>query len=174
MTLEEKMCAWQNGDEEAFTSLYEALSPSLYAFVFRYTREEPFSLDIVHDAFEQLCKAKNDYDVRKGTVKSYVFQIAYRQMVNKLNRRKRLRRFLPFLVPQREYNFSYEEKTVVQEAISKLSEKHRAVILLTYYENLTQQEIAQVLQIEVGTVKSRLHRAKQQLKRWLEEDEDDR
>lgn len=167
---EELLEAYKKGEIEAFNMLYHNLYETLYCFLFRYTREEQLSMDIVHDTFERLQKTLHSYDVEKGTVKSYLFQIAYRLMVNKLNRRKKWQTFFPFLVPSSNAQFTSDEKLVVQEAIAKLPEKQRGVILLTYYHDLPQEEIAQILSIPIGTVKSRLHNAIKFLKEELKED----
>ena len=58
----------------------------------------------------------------------------------------------------------------IRQAIANLPEKQRAVILLAYYEDLAQEEIAQILSIPVGTVKSRLHNGIKSLKVALEGD----
>ena len=167
---EEWMIDFQNGEKEGFAVLYERLHEPLYAFLFRYTKEQQLSVDLVHDAFETLQKKKHDFDREKGTVKSYLFQIAYRILLNKLNRRKRWRTILPFLVPTQVQLISPDEKMAIQQAIANLPEKQRAVILLAYYEDLPQEEIAQILSIPVGTVKSRLHNGIKSLKEALEED----
>jgi len=62
-----------------------------------------------------------------------------------------------------------EETIVIQAAISNLPDKQRAVILLAYYDDLPMDDIAQILSIPVGTVKSRLHHAMKTLKLELKE-----
>lgn len=167
---EEWMAAYQQGNQEAFAILYERLYESLYSFLFRYTREEQLSIDTVHDTFEVLQKTSINFNCNKGTVKSYVFQIGYRLLLNKLNRRKKWRTLLPFLIPTEVTRFSTEEKMTIQQAIAALPEKQRAVILLAYYHDLPQDEIAHILSIPVGTVKSRMHAAMKSLKEQLKGD----
>lgn len=159
---------WQQGNEEAFEQIYTAFHRPVYAFIYRYTRDEPFSVDIVQDTFLRLQTHKHQYVSSKGTLKSYLFQIAYRLMVNKLNRRKKWRSLLPFLVPSQECTLHPAEKLTVQQAVSGLPDLQRAVILLYYYHDLPQKEIADILHIPLGTVKSRRHQAIQTLKTHLE------
>ena len=166
------MEVYKNGGIEGFEQLYSLLYEPLYCFLFRYTREEQLSIDIVQDTFERLQYIKQDFDQQKGTVKAFLFQIAYRLMINKLNRRKKWRTLFPFLVPTESRRLSADEKLTVQEAILQLPEKQRAVILLVYYHDLPQEEIAQILSIPLGTVKSRLHNAIKTLKEELKEDFD--
>lgn len=95
-------------------------------------------------------------------------------MINKLNRRKKWRTLLPFLVPIQEKEFSHEDRLTVREAILKVPEEQRAVLILSYYHDMQQKEIAEVLDIPVGTVKSRLHNGIKKLKQLLEVDEIER
>lgn len=168
-TNEQLMEQFQHGNIEALSVLYERLHEPLYCFLFRYTKDEQLSVDTVHDTFEVLQKKKLDFHSEKGTVKSYLFQIGYRLLINKLNRRKRWQTLLPFLVPTEKKQLQTEETLVIQAAISNLPDKQRAVILLAYYDDLPMDDIAQILSIPVGTVKSRLHNAMKTLKLELKE-----
>ena len=169
LTNEELMQQVQTGNIEALGVLYERLHEPLYCFLFRYTKEEQISIDTVHDAFEILQKKHQHYNAALGTVKSFLFQIAYRHLINKLNRRKRWQTLLPFLVPIPKKALQTDDKLMIQQAIAKLPDKQRAVILLAYYEDLPLEEIALILSIPTGTVKSRLHKAIQVLKIELKE-----
>lgn len=73
--------------------------------------------------------------------KTYLFQIGYRLMINKLNRRKKWRTLFPFLVPIQEKEFSHEDRLTVREAILKVPEEQRAVLILSYYHDMQQKEL---------------------------------
>ncbi|WP_139785699.1 RNA polymerase sigma factor [Cytobacillus gottheilii] len=165
------MIAYQNGNKAALDDIYMLLKPSLYSFIFRYSRDEQLSIDIVQDTFVKLQHNKHDYDPKKGKLKSYLFQISYRLMITKLNRRNKWRSLLPFLSPLPKEEWHHSDRMTIREAVAKLPEKQRAVILLFYYHDMSQDEIAKILEIPQGTVKSRLHRAITSLKEELEEDE---
>ncbi|RDW17102.1 RNA polymerase subunit sigma-70 [Oceanobacillus arenosus] len=165
------MIAYQNGDNEALEAIYTLLKPSLYSFIFRYSRDEQLSIDIVQDTFVKLQRNKHDYNPSKGKLKSYLFQIAYRLMITKLNRRKRWRNLFPFLTPIQTEQFHQSDRITIREAITKLPEIQRTVVLLFYYHDMPQEEIAKILEIPKGTVKSRLHTAIKRLKEELEGDE---
>ena len=167
---DELMIAYQDGDNEALEGIYTLLKQPLYSFIFRYSRDEQLSIDIVQDTFVKLQRYKYDYNPSKGKLKSYLFQIAYRLMITKLNRRKRWRNLLPFLTPIQTEEF-LQDRMTIREAVAKLPEKQRAVVLLFYYHDLPQEEIAKILGIPKGTVKSRLHIAIKKLKEELEGDE---
>lgn len=160
------MVQFQSGDKEALEEIYRVFKEPLYRFVYRYTGDEQFSIDIVQDTFVHLQRKKKQYSPEKGKFKTYLFQIAYHTMVTKLNRRKHFYRLFPFLAeitPYRE-SISHEERMTVQAAIQALPTKLRGVILLAYYHDLPQKDIASILQIPVGTVKSRHFHALKQLK----------
>ncbi len=170
---DELMVAYQNGDNQALEGIYTLLKEPLYSFIFRYTRDEQFSIDIVQDTFVKLQRYKSDYHPNKGKLKSYLFQIAYRLMVTKLNRRSKWRSLLPFLAQVKQDDFHHSDRITVREAVAKLPEIQRAVVILFYYHDMPQEEIANILGIPKGTVKSRLHMAMKKLKVELEGDEYD-
>ena len=131
------------------------------------------SIDLVQDTFLTLERKKHMYELEKGKIKTYLFQIGYRLMINKLNRRKSGVRFCHFSADS-EKEFSHEDRLTVREAILKVPEEQRAVLILSYYHDMQQKEIAEVLDIPVGTVKSRLHNGIKKLKQLLEVDEIER
>ena len=170
MENEQLLEAYQAGDELAFEQLYRELFPSIYSFIFRYTLDEQLSADLAQDTLIQLEQVLEQFDSSKGTVKAFSFQIAYRMMLNKLNRQKKWRSLLPFLVPKEQFKHTSDDKMTIQHAIQKLPDKQRAVVLLAYYEDLPQAQIADILQIKPGTVKSRLHTAMSTLRVLLKEE----
>lgn len=167
---DEFMIAYQNGEDKALETIYSLLKQPLYSFIFRYTRDEQLSIDIVQDTFVKLQRYRHQYDPKKGKLKAYLFQIAYRIMIVKLNRRKKLQSFLPFLTPITKEEFHHADRMTIQHAIAKLPEKQRGVILLFYFHDMSHEDIAEILGIPKGTVKSRLYNAIQNLKLELEDD----
>ncbi len=163
----------ENGCSETIETLYEKYRKPLYTFVFRYTGDQQLSIDVVQDTFEKLLKSHH-YSPEKGKFKTYLFQIAYNTMVTRLKRRKKFWSLLPFVAADIPSAISMEERLSVQKAVQQLPEIQRAVVLLTYYHDLTQKEAADILGIPVGTVKSRLHHAMKKLKEDLEVDGDER
>lgn len=141
---DELMIAYQNGDNEALEGIYTLLKASLYSFIFRYSRDEQLSIDIVQDTFVKLQRYKHDYNPRKGKLKSYLFQIAYRLMITKLNRRKKWRNFLPFLTPIQTKEFHQSDRMTIREAITNLPEIQCTAISLFYYHDMPQDEIVKI------------------------------
>lgn len=169
--IEPALEAFLSGDNEALAVLYQAYREECYRFVYRYTENEQLSIDVVQDAFLRIQQYRHSYNPAKASFKTYLFQVAYHRMVERLKREDRLRKFLPFLFtspsrPAQEEQLT--EKISIREALKQLSEDKRAVILLVYYHDMSLQETAKVLNIPLGTAKSRLHYAIRQLKAMLE------
>lgn len=165
---ERLMMAYQQGDADALDGIYRLMQKPLYSFIYRYTRDEQFSIDVVQDTFMKLQDHRDRFDAEKGSLKNFLFQIAYRLMITKLNRRKKLQSLLPYLMPRAKEAVSSADRLTIREAVAKLPDIERAVILLFYYHDMSQEEMAKVLSIPKGTVKSRLHRATKLLKNELE------
>ncbi|PYZ96514.1 RNA polymerase subunit sigma-70 [Alteribacter lacisalsi] len=159
---------FQEGDDEAFERLYEQLHPPLYTFLFRFTRNEQMSMDLVQDTFLKFYKSRSAYRSEKAGVKTYLFRIGYTLMLNRINRRKKWRQLLPFLVPDPVMTVSSDDRITIREALLTLPETQRAAVILHYYHDLKFREIAEILGLPEGTVKSRVFTGIKKLREELE------
>lgn len=112
--------------------------------------------------------------------KAWVTTIASRTAIDFIRKQKRRNEFdienvNDIVVNLNEIAFTVEEEVercilckVIREELDRLSPDHRIVLYLKYIHDLKDQEIASILEIKVATVKTRIHRAKNQLKRKLE------
>lgn len=157
-------------EQYSLEELFVSYKTPIYLFIYRYCEEEQLSIDIVQDTFLRFHKYQHQFDARKSSIKTYLFRMAYQLMINRLNKRQRWKKLLPFLYQQEAQHESMSsiDKLTIQEAIKQLPEHQRAIILLTYYHDLSQKEIAKILEIPIGTVKSRLHASLKRLKELLE------
>lgn len=159
-------------DELSMEELFVAYKTPVYQFLYRYCQDEQLCFDLVQDTFVRFHKYQGHFDEKKSSIKTYLFRMAYQLMINRLKKRRRMKKILPFLyVQSQQQSFSHEDRLTVQAAIQQLPDEQRAVILLTYYHDLTQKDISEVLEIPVGTVKSRLHVSLKKLKELLEVNE---
>src|SRR5699024_1098287 len=142
---DELMIAYQKGNDAALEKIYILLKKSIYSFIFRYTRDEQLSIDIVQDTFVKLQRYKKNYNPNKGNLKSYLFQTAYRLMVTKLTRRKKWRQFLPYLVPTKNESLPSADPITAQDSISNLPEIQPAVAFPFYYHSNTQAQMCEYL-----------------------------
>jgi RNA polymerase sigma-70 factor (ECF subfamily) len=165
----------QNGDLDALGALYDRYRLSVYRTALAITRDPDAAEDILQDAFLRLYT----YSERINTslpLAPWLYRIAVNLSYTWATRRSRwwapLEDFLDRLVgpprqsPEPEAERS-EELRVVQAAIDALPINQRVVVVLFYLNNLSLQEIAGILDCPVGTVKSRLHYARENLRSRL-------
>lgn len=161
-------------DEEAFAALFHQYKNLVYktAYLMLGCRED--AEDALQEVFLQVHRSLSTYDPSRGAVTTWLHRITVNHC---LSRRRKLR---PSQSPLEEV-FSddgpvdpaspvvrLEEEEDVHRAIGLLSEKLRAVVVLRHYWELSYVEIAQILEIPVGTVKSRLDLALKTLRRELQ------
>ena len=151
----------------------------IYNFCLHLTRDKSLAEDLYQDTFLTAIQ-KQKHIENEANVKGYLLSISiglWKNAKRKLAWRNRIAQmgqlddvtehFLNYI--ERDVVLEDEQKMMIRNAVQRLSEKYRIVILLFYMQELSQEEIANILHIPVGTVKSRLYTAKQFLKSELEE-----
>ncbi|HKC66294.1 MAG TPA: RNA polymerase sigma factor [Pyrinomonadaceae bacterium] len=176
ITDERLLAEASRGDEAAFLALYERHRDSIFRFAYRMLGSMELAEDVTHDCFLSLLKRPTRFDSSRGvTLKTYLLAAA-RNLAMKHFRSRRGEDALEDLtnepsVPARRgplHKLLDEELAVaVRNAIEALPPLQREALVLFEYEELPLAEIAAVVGADVGTVKARLHRARQSLKRRL-------
>lgn len=152
-------------DLTEFTRLFDEHHAPLFRFAYRMTGSVADAEDIVQECFLMLLRP-NSYDPHRTPIRTYLFGVVRNQAL------KRKRRFdiAPAapnrLSPDAELLRSEMEQHVAQ-AVTQLPETQKEVLILAHYEQMPLAEIAQILDLEVGAVKSRLQRARASLKETL-------
>jgi len=159
-----------SGFEEGFRLLYDAYKDLVYRVSLRITCNSADALDAAQETFILIYKNINNFNL-KSKLSSWLYRIAVNSAIDICRRRKRKEscfvdisdepsalffeeRFLfESDEPRREGLFDF------QKILSVLSPKLRVVVVLRYLENLSYGEVAEMLNLPVGTVKSRLSRA---------------
>jgi RNA polymerase sigma-70 factor (ECF subfamily) len=142
---------------------FDAHHQSVYRFAYRLTRDPALAEDVVQESFLAFVRAPERVDPARGSVKTYLFAIA-RNLVLKHYRDTREVELLDELPVER---FSPDLAAAVEQAIASLPPLQQEAVILFEYEGFTLDEIARVTGGDAGTVKSRLHRARERLKRIL-------
>jgi RNA polymerase sigma-70 factor (ECF subfamily) len=162
----------QTGDEAAFAELAQRYGPRL-----RYYLQKAFGrMDGAEDAFQDVWftvfrKVRDLAD--PGAFRTWLYRIAQNRACGEL--RKRRPAFRPMEEAEQvtdasapEPDFSPEDGQRIHRALDDLAPEHREVLVLRFLEEMTYEDIAAVIGCQIGTVKSRLHYAKQALRRVLE------
>lgn len=159
----------RGGDEAAFAQLYERYRGPLYAFAHRLMSSVPEAEDLVHDAIIGLVRPESRFSPERGPLRPYLYA-AVRNLALKRYRDARFEQLDEDAVVDPEplaAMLSAETSRRVQSAVAELPDLQREVLVLFEYEEMPLEEIARMVQADVGTVKSRLHRARQRLRRML-------
>jgi RNA polymerase sigma-70 factor (ECF subfamily) len=173
----------QRGDLEAYDELIKRYQERIYATVYHMTSNHEDANDLAQDAFIKAFQAIKSF---KGGSSFYtwLYRIAVNKTINFLKQRKnKLHMSLndldfntennPDLValisdktPRREAGLK-ELSEKLNEALLKLSEQHRLVMVLHDVQGQSHEEIAEIMNCNIGTVRSRLFYARQQMQAWL-------
>jgi RNA polymerase sigma-70 factor (ECF subfamily) len=159
------------GCAESFAALYDRRQAGVYRFALRMTGSEPFAEDVTQDVFLALMRDGSNFDPERGSVKSYLYGMARHRVLRRLER-ERAHVALeedeggtfgelsgagedPFADLARE-----ELVSLVRQAVLSLPAHFREVIVLCHLQELNYAEAGEVLACPVGTVRSRLARAR--------------
>lgn len=164
------------GDHDAFRTLVERYEDLVAATVTGMLGSGPEADDVGQDVFIRFYEALDQYR-GDGGLAPYLTRIAVNLSLNALERRKRKRQRLhsrdgdapppePARGGQRDAQ-AFDRKELVQRALQQLSDKHRTVIVLRIINGYSTRETAELLDVPMGTVLSRLHRAQKNLKSLL-------
>ncbi|MBT3242749.1 MAG: RNA polymerase sigma factor [Bacteroidetes bacterium] len=138
----------------------------VYRFILKNIQDEEKARDVVQDTFERLWV--NAQKVNSEKAKSYLFTTAYHAMIDKIRKDKRQTNIEQ--VDQLEYshNEHYSDlKEILNEAIEKLPDDQRSVVLLRDYEGYSYKEIAEITDLTEAQVKVYIYRARVFLKNYI-------
>jgi len=159
----------QDGDARAFEVLVSRWQDRLWRHARRLIRDDAAAWDVVQDAWMSVLKGLRRLD-DPGAFAGWAYRIVTFKCVDHLRREERRKKVenrhpMPETYPAQEEDNDVE---VLRIALGDLSVEQRAVLSLHYREELGVERIAEILGIPLGTVKSRLHRARATLKEKIE------
>jgi len=163
------------GEERGFTSLYKRHQASVYRFSLQISGRPHLAEDVTQETFLVLIRAPHRYQPERGPLLLYLFGIA-RKLAWKSIRRERFSSTLdddhvqPVWLPDLAGDLERKREAMqLTGVILSLPRKYREIAVLCALQELSYEEAATVVGCSVGTVRSRLHRAKDLLLRKLKE-----
>lgn len=149
-----------------YNKAVDHFADNLYRFILKNCRNEEMAQDVVQDTFEKLWVKMDQVDGKK--VKSYLFSAGYHTMLDIIKKEKRL----TALEQPHEKSYSHDEHysdmaEVLQEALARLPEKQRSVIMLRDYEGYSYEEIGEITGLNESQVKVYIYRGRISLKKYL-------
>lgn len=160
----------QAGDEQAFVTLYRRRHQGIFRFALQMCSSQALAEDITQDVFVVLIRETHSFNPAQGSLNAFLFGIARNQLFRRLQRER-------FYAPlENDEGEDGESTTIaddplhqltrtetiesVRNAILSLPERYREVVVLCDLEEMSYAETAEVLGCAIGTVRSRLHRAR--------------
>lgn len=168
--------ACRAGKAEAFGILVQRYQDRLYPTLLRLTGRAEDASDLLQDAFLRAFEKLDRYQ-GESSFYTWIYRIAVNLALSERRRRRVAVRVMAVLRSERPESAEdpgqsdpalpverAEREALIQHALNQLSDDHRAVVVLKDLDGLRYEEIAEILRVPVGTVRSRLHRAREILR----------
>lgn len=161
-------------DRTALEYLYDHYSGALYGVVFRVLQQEDVAEEVLQDVFIKIWDRFEQYDSSKGKLFTWMLNIARNQAIDKtrsgeiskLRKTKGIENYVTSIENQ-DYIEQHVDGIGVKEILKDLSQEQRFVVEHVYFKGYTQSELSEEFDIPLGTVKTRLRLAMQQLRSTL-------
>ena len=173
---EQLMSLFQGGDENAYIELVNRYKDKLINFIFNYLGDLESSEDVVQETMIKLYQKKHYYkEIAKFS--TWLYTIAKNLANTELRKRKQRKTTLlsqfskddkTYELPSNDPEPGHEIQTdivnkIIRDAVDQLSEKFKIVIVLRDIQGLSYEDISEIINVPIGTVKSRINRARLQL-----------
>jgi RNA polymerase sigma-70 factor, ECF subfamily len=154
----------QRGDQRAFAELYDALAPLVVGLVRRVVRDPSQSDEVAQEVFLEIWRQAPRWDPSRGSVRTWVSTVAHRRAVDRVRSEQRARDRLARQtvdtdVQPDEASTAMEstlDRTRVRRALDRLTSTQREAVELAYFGGRTYREVAVLLAVPEGTVKTRI------------------
>lgn len=153
------------GDQNAFAQLYDQLAPRVLGLVKRLLIDHAQSEEVTQEVFLEIWQTASRYDAQRGAATTWIMTMSHRRAVDRI-RASQAGRDRDNRIGLRDRPVEYDQvaETVevrieherVERAMSRLTELQRQAVSLAYYGGYSQSEVAELLHIPLGTVKTRL------------------
>ncbi len=153
------------GDQAAFGALYDEISPRVFGLIRRLLVDPAQSEEVTQEVFLEIWQNASRYEPSKGGASTWILTMAHRRAVDRI-RSSQSGRDRDVRIGIRDYVSDYDnvadtvETTIeherVKEAMSQLTELQRQAVTLAYYGGFSHSEVAAMLSVPIGTVKTRL------------------
>jgi RNA polymerase sigma-70 factor (ECF subfamily) len=157
---EDLMAAVASGDEAALAALIDRYAASVHAYLLRHSGDRDDADDLLQETWVRVARSAKSFDTARR-FRSWIYGIASNLARDLFRRRVTRERTLRDLAlhPPAASDADPVDRSKLRARIAELPENLRAVLLLRYFEGMSEAEMAEALDIPRGTVKSRLHAA---------------
>ncbi|WP_153394474.1 ECF RNA polymerase sigma factor SigK [Ornithinicoccus halotolerans] len=165
------------GDQDAFARFYDLTTPRVFGLVVRVLRDRAQAEEVTQEVYLQVWRLADSYDADRGSALAWLLTLAHRRAVDRVRSAQaqsdreaayESRQTQPAFDSTSEIVQGRLEAGLLQMAVHELSPVQRAAIELAYYQGLTYREVAERLDVPLGTVKTRIRDGLIRLRRELE------
>ncbi|UQX89614.1 ECF RNA polymerase sigma factor SigK [Jatrophihabitans telluris] len=163
--LETLLAASARGEQQAFAELYDRTSSRVYGMVLRVVRDAAQSAEVTQDVYLEVWRQSARFDVTKSAVMPWLLMIAHRRAVDRVraaqssaardNRYAELNTERPYDEVSEQVETSLEAQRV-RRVMNDLTDVQRQAVSLAYFGGYSHSEVAELLHIPLGTVKTRI------------------
>ena len=154
-----------DGDQEAFSALYDEVSPRVLGLIRRLVVDHSQSEEVAQEVFLEIWQTASRFDPSKGGAATWMLTMAHRRAVDRI-RSSQSSRDRDTKIGIRDFALEYDhvaesvevkiEHERVSQAMTRLTELQRQAVSLAYYGGYSHSEVAAMLKVPIGTVKTRL------------------
>jgi len=163
VSTEALIAALKRRDQSALQVLYDQYSGALYGVIVRIVQSTEIAEDVLQEVFIKIWNNVSSYDSSRGRLFTWMLNIARNASLDKIKSREykdiKRNRSIDFVVDEVDGQLSEPEKSDyigLRDLLDELKPDQRDILNLIYFQGYTQSEVAQELQIPLGTVKTRL------------------
>lgn len=152
--------------EKEYNDCVKQYADNVFRFIVKNIKHQEDARDIVQTAFEKMWKNRDAVETEKS--KSYLFTVAYNQMIDHIRKNKRITLKEEFNEETKiGFQKNNEANKILMQAVNKLNETQRSLVMLKDYEGYSYEEIGKITGLNESQVKVYLHRARIILKNYL-------
>lgn len=162
------------GDKRSLELLYKMYSGSLFGIIHRIVKEEEIAEDVLQETFVRIWQSFSMYDSSKGRLFTWMANLARNLALDKVKSKSYRNNILNDKISDlqnkvdHQFNVNNNPETIgVREIVMKLKPEYKAIIDLVYYRGYTHMEAAEELNIPVGTLKTRMRMAVNELRKYF-------
>jgi len=154
--------------ENELKAAFEDHKDAVYRFAWRMMNSAPAAEDVAQDVFLSLLRQPARFDPERGRLRSFLLGITRNLVLKRWRDEYRWEELNDDRFPAKSFAIESDDiAEIVGKAVRSLPPLQREVLILAEYEELALEEIARAVDSEIGTVKARLHRARENLRRML-------
>jgi len=163
--LQELLARVGRGDRQAFSALYDEMAPRVLGLVTRLLRDPAQSEEVTQEIFLEIWQTSSRFDPNKGGASTWILTMTHRRAVDRVRASQASRdRDVKVGIRDLDANYDHVAESVevrieherVEKAMARLTDMQRQAITLSYYGGYSNSEVAEILSVPIGTIKTRI------------------